>query len=95
MWRKEKRMDIRPIPTRATRGQPPTGPSSHPIGGAIGCLAAGIWSLAFAIWFKTPTWLDWILVVVGWFSIAVSLLFIGATIGDLLSKKNWRRDHGY
>lgn len=80
---------------RATRGQPPLGPSQpsyNPLGSAIGCLAAGAWSLGFGIWLKPPTWFTWILICVGWLAIAVGLLLIGASIGNLLNR---RRGHGY
>lgn len=87
--------DIHPIYTRASRGQPPTGPSPsspNPLGSAIGCLAAGAWSLWFVHWFAAVAWLSLTLTIIGYVAIFFGALLVGTSLGNLLDR---RRRHGH
>lgn len=76
--------------------QPPSSssPGSSPsstLGIGLGLGLCGAWFLVFAGWQSAlPLWLIWIFVGAGFCLVLLGLLFIGLSLGDLVS----RRRHG-
>lgn len=86
----------RPIPSRATRAQqvcrvapaqPAPKPSSSTLSAAIGCLAAGGWSLFFVRWFPLSGPLAIVATGLGFLLIALGLLLLFSGVAELFGRR--------
>lgn len=81
----------RPLVSRATQDPRRTVPqaeqkNSNPIGGMIGCLAAGAWSLIFASWFHLSGAFFWIALSLGFVLIALGFILVGVSVSYVLDR---------
>lgn len=77
-----------PRPLRQRQPQRPASPEqnpSNPIGGMLGCLAAGAWCLLFA-WFLKPTGgMLWVVGGLGFVLVTLGLILAGVSVGEALT----------
>ena len=82
-------MNEPPMIRRARRGQPAAAERpTNPLGGAIGFIVAGAWSLWTTTWLSMPSWTSTVLTVLGILAIFFGLLLTGSGIGQLLNRRH-------
>jgi hypothetical protein len=75
---------------RATRPHPQQEQrtrQSSPLGGALGCLTAGIWCLLFVQWFRPGEVFGQVALGLGFVLIVLGLVLLGSAFGEWIGRK--------